>query len=135
MIQCMGRVAFRRDFRSITCSFGYILLPQIFQLFTYLNNCYNILCLFIFFEYILNLDCSCLWNKQNNTHILFCLFHKDEQYGIYLLIQSRPRTFYFSCSIWCTMSGVATRCRSNWTLEDRFYISARSCTTNNIYLL
>ena len=76
--------AYRQDFRSVTCSFGYILLPQIFQLITYLDNCYNILCLFIFFEYILNLDCSCLWKKQNNSHILFCLFHRHEQYGIYL---------------------------------------------------
>ena len=35
-------LAFRRDFRSVTCSFGYIVATDFSFIYTYLDCCYNI---------------------------------------------------------------------------------------------
>ena len=37
-------LAFRRDFRSVTCSFGYIVATDFSVIYTYLYCCYNIFC-------------------------------------------------------------------------------------------
>ena len=35
-------LAFRRNFRSVTCSFGYIVATDFSVIYTYLDCCYNI---------------------------------------------------------------------------------------------
>ena len=101
-------LAFRRDFCSVTCSFGHIVATEFPIIYSFK------LCLFIFFE------CSKNWVSIYIVRV--------SVYEINRIIRGRLEIWNLTSRVQfdlpCTC-GSATRGRSNWQLEDKFHICAR----------